>query len=217
MKATLTLKLCVAALLLVAAQAVVAQNIYKCTQGGQLEYTDHPCPGGKGELIHQADDREVIDHYLNLGQVDVAKRYADAHHLDALYKDRLASYQQKMDDKAQQQADDAADRAAGRQKTRGNQAIADQSANTNRLLQTQNDALRQQNAEYADQLSQPAYNAPPPAYWGAVAPPYRDHDHDHKPPGPPPKPVFHPCTSARRWPGAVLSTLITLRLPKFAR
>ena len=117
MKATLTLKLCVAALLLVAAQAVVAQNIYKCTQGGQLEYTDHPCPGGKGELIHQADDREVIDHYLNLGQVDVAKRYADAHHLDALYKDRLASYQQKMDDKAQQQADDGCDNQRANRRT----------------------------------------------------------------------------------------------------
>lgn len=194
MKATLTIKLCVAALLLIAAQAGVAQNIYKCTQGGQLEYTDHPCPGGKGELIHQADDSEVIDHYLNLGQVDVAKRYANAHHLDALYKDRLAAYQQKMDDKAQQQADEAADAQQQAEDAR-QQAIADQTANTNRLLQAQNNALRQQNADYADQLSQPAYYAPP-AYWGAVAPPYRDHDHDHdhKPPQPPPKPVFHPCT-----------------------
>ncbi|WP_449427834.1 DUF4124 domain-containing protein [Rhodanobacter umsongensis] len=197
MKATPTIKLCIAILLLAVAQAAMAQNIYKCTQGGQLEYTDRPCPGGKGELIHQADDSEVIDHYLNLGQVDIARRYADAHHLDALYKDRLAAYQQKMDDKAQQQADAAADAQQHAEDAR-QQAIADQSANTNRLLQAQNDALRQQNAEYADQLSQPTYYAAP-AYWGAVAPPYRghdhDHDHDHKPPGPPPKPVFHPCTS----------------------
>ena len=36
-----------------------AQNIYKCTQGGKLEFTDHPCPGKAGELIHQA---ELIPH-----------------------------------------------------------------------------------------------------------------------------------------------------------
>lgn len=200
MKTTLTLKLCVAILLLAAAQAAAAQNIYKCTQNGQLEYTDHPCPGGKGELIHQADDSEVIDHYLSLGQDDIAKRYADAHHLDALYKARVDAYQQKMDDKAQREADEAAD-AQQRAEDARQQAVADETAHTNQLLQAQNDALRQQNADYADQLSQPTYNAAP-VYWGAVAPsyPYRDHshdhdhDHDHKPPPVSSKPSYHPCT-----------------------
>jgi hypothetical protein len=181
-----------AAMLLAAAQAAGAQNIYKCTQGGQVAYTDHPCPNGSGELLHRADDTEVIDRYLRLGQDELAKRYAVSRHLEALYQQRVDARQQALDEKAQREADEA---YATQQRTEEaqQQALADQAAERDRL-QVENEALRQQNADYQNQLSQPVYNAPP-AYW--VAPPYRqrhrDGDRDHRPPPVSDQPVFHPC------------------------
>jgi len=189
MKASVTRKrvLSIAIMLLVMAPVAVAQNIYKCTtRAGQLEYTDHPCRDGKGELIHQADDSEIIDQYLRLGQQAKAKSYADSNHLEALYQQRLDAYQQAMADQAQRQADEAI-ASQQRDEAARQQALADAAASRNRL-RAENDALRQQNDEYRDQLAQPAYNAPP-AYWGAVPPYWNDH-HDHRPPAPP---VFHPC------------------------
>ena len=186
--------LCAAALLLAAAGTAGAQNIYKCTQGGQVAYTDHPCPGGKGELLHQADDTEVIDRYLRLGQDELAKRYADSRHLETLYQQRLDARQQAMEEKAQRQADDAY-AAEQRAEEARQQALSDQAAERDRL-QAENEALRQQNDAYQDRLNQPVYNAPP-AYW--AAPPYprrhrdRDHDGDHHPPPVSDKPIFHPC------------------------
>lgn len=202
MKASVARKrvLSIAIMLLAMAPAAVAQNIYKCTtRAGQLEYTDRPCPNGKGELIHQADDSEIIDQYLRLGQDAKAKSYADSHHLEALYQQRLAAHKEAMEEKARQQADEAI-AAQQRDEAARQQALADDAANRDRL-RAENDALRQQNDAYRDQLSQPVYNAPP-AYWGTV--PYwsghrdrgdRDHDHDHGPHRPPPskEPVFHPC------------------------
>lgn len=186
----------IASLLLVTTVAVDAQSIYKCTQGGQVTYTDHPCAGGNGEVIHKADDADIIDQYLRLDQVDLAKRYADSHHLDALYQQRLKVHQQAEQEKAQREADDAY-ASQQRDEQARQQAMDDEAANRERL-QAENEALRQQNAEYQDQLAQPVYNAPP-AYWDAV-PSYgnrrRDHhDHAHDPRWRPPskEPVFHPC------------------------
>ncbi len=191
--------LSVALLLMATASAVSAQDIYKCNKGGQVAYTDRPCPAGKGALIHQADDSEIIDQYLDLGQDAVAQRYADSHHLDSLYKERLEARRQRMQAKARQQAaQDAADKqqeAADRQ-----QAAVDAAASRGRL-QGENDALRQQNAAYQNQLAQPAYNdAGPyynagPGYWGG-GPPYGYPHHPGGPPvppTPPAPPVFHPC------------------------
>jgi hypothetical protein len=190
-------------LLLAAAPAAVAQNIYKCSQGGHVEYTDRPCPGAKGELIHQADDSEVIDQYLRLGQDKLAQKYAESRNLQDLYKQRVAAHQQKMalEEERKAEAEAAADLRDEQARQQAlDQAAADDAANRDRLRE-ENDALRQQNAEYRDQLAQPVYNAPA-AYWGAV-PPYRhrhrdhdgDHDHDHDGHRPPPsdQPVFHPC------------------------
>ncbi len=183
-----------AVLLLAATGTAGAQNIYKCTQNGQVAYTDHPCPGGNGELLHQADDTEVIDRYLRLGQDDLAKRYADSRHLETLYQQRLDARQQAMEEKARRQADEAY-AAEQRAEETQQQALADQAAERDRL-QAENEALRQQNDAYQDQLNQPVYNAPP-AYW--AAPPYprrhrdRDHDGDHRPPPVSDKPIFHPC------------------------
>lgn len=185
----------VVVLLLAAAGPAGAQNIYKCTQGGQVAYTDHPCPNGSGELLHQADDTEVIDRYLRLGQDELAKRYADSRHLEALYQQRVDARQQAMDEKAQREADDAY-AAQQRAEEARQQALADQAAERDRL-HAENEALRQQNADYQNQLSQPVYNAPP-VYWGP--PPYRDRhrdrdrddDRDHRPPSSD-EPVFHPC------------------------
>jgi len=191
---TMGIRFSAAALLLALAPIAAGQNIYKCTQGGQVAYTDHPCPGGSGELLHQADDTEVIDRYLRLGQDELAKRYADSRHLETLYQQRLDARQQALDDKAQRQADEAY-AAQQRAEEAQQQALADQAAERDRL-QAENQALRQQNADYQNQLNQPVYNAPP-AYWGA--PPYprrhrdRDHDGDHHPPPVSDKPVFHPC------------------------
>jgi len=191
---TMGIRFSAAAMLLALAPIAAGQNIYKCTQGGQVAYTDHPCPGGSGELLHQADDTEVIDRYLRLGQDELAKRYADSRHLETLYQQRLDARQQALDDKAQRQADEAY-AAQQRAEEAQQQALADQAAERDRL-QAENQALRQQNADYQNQLNQPVYNAPP-AYWGA--PPYprrhrdRDHDGDHHPPPVSDKPVFHPC------------------------
>lgn len=188
---TAGIRLSAAAMLLAAVQAAGAQNIYKCTQNGRLEYTDRPCPNG--ELLHQADDGEVIDQYLRLGQDELAKRYADSRHLEALYRQRLDARRQALDEKAQRDADEAY-AAQQRAEEAQQQARVDQAAERDRL-QAENEALRQQNADYQNQLSQPVYNAPP-VYWSA--PPYRnrhrDHDHDgnHRPPSSD-EPVFHPC------------------------
>lgn len=190
--------LAIATLLLVATTVASAQDIYKCTQGGQLAYMDHPCPSGKSELLHKADDSEIIDQFLRLGQQDKARAYADSHHLDALYEDRLAAYQQAEAEKAQRQADEAL-AARQREDQARQQALVNQLANSNQL-EAQNNALRQQNDEYRNELSQPVQNYAP-SYWG-TAPPYRDrprghHDGDHD--GDrghrtgPREPVFHPC------------------------
>lgn len=197
------LALLAAALLLAAAGNAAAQNIYKCPKGNSVEYTDHPCPGHAGELIHQASDQEVIDQYLDLGQLDLAKRYADARHLEPLYQQRLAAYQQRLQDKAARQAEQAqADRLHA--EAAEQQALADEQQAHRDQLQAENDLLRQQNEQYRDQAQQPAYDYAPsyvPNYWGGTVPPYRrphggdhDHDHDHDHGHVPPQPIFHPCT-----------------------
>jgi hypothetical protein len=197
--------LCIAFLLLAAAQVVSAQNIYKCTKGGQLEYTDRPCPGGSGELIHQASDSEVIDQYLDLGQDALAKRYADSHHLQGLYQQRADAYQQKMEAQTQQRADDEKQAAEDAQQ----QAQLSEAAYRGRL-QGENNVLREQNEQYLDQLSQPVYSDTPayaPVYWGALAPSgnhdhNHDHDHDHgqnPPPQPKPTPPKMPTAGQMKY------------------
>lgn len=183
--------------LLLLAPAGAAQNIYKCTQpGGGVAYTDHPCVHGKGELLHRADDAEMIDSYLRLGQDNLARQYADARHLDGLYKERLAAYQQAQEDKARRQQEEAL--AAGqRAAERRQQARQDQIADRNRL-EAENDVLRQQNDQFRDELAQPQATYAP-AYWGGVTPPYRRrHDSHERDPGshwaPPKAPVYQPCT-----------------------
>lgn len=183
----------IAALLLAAAPVVGAQSIYKCTKGGQIEYTDHACQSGKSELIHQASDSEIIDQYLDLGQDALAKSYADSHHLEVLYKDLLEAHQEKMQAEAQLQANEV--KQLGDEARQ--QALIDQAAYNGRL-QGENDALLQQNEQYADQQDEPVYGYAP-VYWGGV-PPYwnrghdRGHDHDHGHPPPhatPPRPASH--------------------------
>jgi len=180
----------VAALLLAAATSAPAQNIYKCTQGGHISYTDHPCPGNRGELLYQADDTDVIDQYLRLGQDTQARQYAQSRHLEALYQERLAIHQQALQERAQRQADDAL-AAQQRDAQARQQALADAAANQDQL-RAENDALREQNAQYQNQLEQPVYNESP-AYWNA-APPYwgRRPRHGHDRPRSK-EPVFHPC------------------------
>ncbi|WP_458071782.1 DUF4124 domain-containing protein [Rhodanobacter sp. BL-MT-08] len=202
---------CLAVILLATSCAASAQDIYKCTKAGQVVYTDRPCAGGKGELLHQADDTEIIDQYLDLGQDDAARRYAVSHNITALYKERVEARKQRMAAKAQEQADEA---AAERQQQQADlqQAQIDAAAARGRL-QGENDVLRQQNAQYQNQMAQPVYddvgpfyNAVPGYLGGGL--PYggeHGHDHDHDqghgpghdhdgaPPALPPPPVFHPC------------------------
>jgi len=181
---------CLAALALaVLPPRVGAQNIYKCTQGGQLTYTDHPCAAGKGELLHQADNAEIIDQYLRLGEDAQAEAWAKARHLEDLYQQRLALRDARLKAQAeqarqdalaaQQQAEQAREQAAAQAQQ---QALAAQAAQ-NAQLQAENAALRQQNASYQSALSQPVYA---PVYGGiAYPPPYRgdrhgDHHDDHR-------------------------------------
>lgn len=173
-----------------------AQNIYKCTHSGQITYTDKPCPGGRGELLHQADASDVIDQYLRLGQYTQAERYAQSHQLKALYAQRLAIHEQQLEDRERVRAD--ADAAAQQRDAQARaDALAADAANNERL-RGENDALRQQNAQFQDQLSQPVY-APSPAYLYPSRYPHRQ-PHDGRPDDPSPswpprdtKPIFHPC------------------------
>lgn len=196
-------RLAVLASLLLAAAPLAAQDIYKCTNGGQQAYTDQPCPAGNGQLLHKADDAEVIDQYLRLGQDNLAQQYAHSHHLEALYKERVAAFQQAQKEKADKQADEEI-AAQQREQRAHQQSLADDATNRKRL-RNENDALRQQNDHYRNQLAEPVYNSPP-AYWGG-APSYGyggyggDHDHDHydphqpyRPQPEPQPPIFHPCT-----------------------
>ncbi len=179
----------IACVLLALAGHAAAQNIYKCTRAGQVVYTDQPCPDEHGTLLHQADAGDVIDRYLRLGQVAQAERYAQSRHLEALYQQRLAAYRESV-----QQRDDlqAQARAAAQQREdeASARALAAQAADQERL-RAENDALRQQNAQYENQLNQPTY-APPPTYWNP-APPYveRPRWHPHRPSRD--EPIFHPC------------------------
>lgn len=167
-----------------------AQNIYKCTQSGQLTYTDQPCAAGKGELLHQADNTEIIDQYLRLGEEAKAQAWAKARHLDDLYRQRVAlrdarvqaQAEQAQQDAlaAQEQAEQAREQAAAQAQQ---QALAAQ-ATQNAQLQAENATLRQQNADYQSALAQPVY-APvyAPVYGGvSYPPPHHDHHGNGTPP-----------------------------------
>jgi hypothetical protein len=186
---------CAAAILLAAAcfGAAHAQNIYKCTNDGHVSYTDVPCPGDQGKLLHQADDSEIIDQFLRLGQSARAQSYARAHHLDDLYNQRLTLYQQQLTQRAEQAAAEASAAQQSAEQAR-QQALAEQAANS-AALRAQNQLLREQNSQYQAELSRP-YNSAPlywnptPNYW-----PNRRRD-DHRGDGKPPanEPFYHPCT-----------------------
>ena len=172
-----------------------AQNIYKCTDGGQVSYTDVPCTGKHGELLHQADDTEIIDQYLRLGQSARAQSYAHAHNLDALYTQRLTLYQQQLTARAEQAAAEATAAQQSAELAR-QQALAEQAANS-AALRAQNQLLREQNSQYQAELARP-YNAAP-LYWNAVPNywPYgnRPHGGQHGGGKPPTnQPFYHPCT-----------------------
>jgi hypothetical protein len=193
-------KLClsgVAFALWLLAPAAGAQDIYKCPQaGGGVAYTDRPCADGKGQLLHQADDSEVIDRYLRLGQDDLARQYAHARHLDALYEERVAAHRQAQEELAQRRYDEALAAQQSEDVAR-QQAQLDQGAERDQL-QAENDALRQQNDQYREELSQPVDDYAP-LYWGAPVPQYRHRPRDHEgdrghrwtPPRPP---TYQPCT-----------------------
>ena len=180
------------ALLAVAPPGAGAQNIYKCVQGDQVAYTDHPCPAGKSELLHQADATETIDHYLRFGQDGLAAAWAKARHLDALYRERLAIHHAAEEARAEQarQADELAQRQAEQARAQARQAAALQAqaeqANERAQLQAENDALREQNAAYQAELNQPAFLVPPYGWAGSRPyPPFHAPRPDHREPGQP--------------------------------
>lgn len=172
-----------------------AQNIYKCTSNGHISYTDVPCAGEAGKLLHQANDAEIIDQFLRLGQGDRAQSYAHAHHLDDLYTQRLTLYQQQLTQRAEQAAAEATAAQQSAELAR-QQALAEQAANS-AALRAQNQLLREQNSQYQAELSRP-YNAAPlywnpaPNYWPYGNRRRDDHRGDGKPPAN--APVYHPCT-----------------------
>lgn len=181
--------LCLGLLLLGVTSGVPAQNIYRCPHGSGFEYTDQPCAGSKGEMLHKASDQEIIDSYIRLGQLDTAKQYAASRNLNDLYQQRLEAHIQNQEQRDQAAANEAAQREVEQQA----QALADQKAH----LQDQNELLREQNEQYRDELSQPPPEYPPvyqEGYlggapgWGGGA--YRP---DRPRPKPTP-PIFHPCT-----------------------
>lgn len=202
---------CLAALLLAAPCVASAQNIYKCTKNGQVAYTDQPCAGSKGELLHQADATETIDRYLRLGQNQLAESWAKSHHQEALYRERLELHEQAMKARDERAAQDAALRAqqaqdqAEQQSKDQEQAAQAAQAAARAQLEAENTNLRQQNAAYQAELSQPVY-APvyAPGYWGngnrwpsRPYPGHDDHDHGHnqRPPPVTAQPLVKACGS----------------------
>jgi len=154
---------CTALLLLAAAQTAHAQSIYKCTKAGQVEYTDHPCTSGKGELIH---------------------------HLEALYKDLLEARQQKMEARALQQADEAKQRdEAARQQALVNEAAYRGwlQGQNDALRQQQNDQYLDQDQPVYGYA--PVYWGAVPPYWNHG----HDHGHGTHPPPPRPVPHAPPA------------------------
>lgn len=178
------------ALLLAVTHAAAAQNIYKCTHGGRVEFTDQPC-SGPGELIHKADHGEVIDRFLNLGQLELAQRYAESHRLEALYQERLSAHEQRIDERKEREEERRLADERQREELARQQLLAAEAEQRDRL-EAENDALRRQNDEYLDQLAQP-----PPNAWGVGYPyPYPHPDHPRPPHRPPPigdTPIYHPC------------------------
>lgn len=203
----------VAAAVLAAAGAASAQSIYKCPHGNTVEYTDHPCAKPGGELIHKADATETIDYLLNTGKTAAAKRYAGEHNIEALYEARLAAYQQRQKDIATKNAATAL--ALEKQaEAESQQQALDQQRDRAARLEAQNHLLREQNADYQDQLQQPTvietpvYGYAPGLGYGRWPPDYgggdRHHDHGHHQGGDhdhdgdhgkqPQQPGYHPCT-----------------------
>lgn len=173
-----------------------AQDIYKCVTNGHVAYTDQPCTSGKGELLHQADAAETIDHYLRMGQPQLAAAWAKARHLDSLYAARLALYRDAQATKAAQAKQDAlaaqtaeAQAREDRQQRMLAAQIAARNAQTD-ALQAENTQLRTQNAAYQNELAQPAYYMAGPAYFGGWNGGYHA-PHGHRPGTHWPQPPLH--------------------------
>lgn len=132
-----------------------AQSIYKCPlRGGGYEYTDTPCTGPGGKVVHKAtsgeiaakvnaDDRQAMLSLLRIGAVQEAKHYAIAHHQEALYNSIVASLIQEQaaaEQRRKQQAEIAQQQRA--------QAVIDK---MNRLS-AENQELHQQVNEQEQEL-----------------------------------------------------------------
>jgi hypothetical protein len=132
-----------------------AQSIYKCPlHGGGYEYTDTPCAGPGATVVHKAtagevaakvnaDDRQAMLSMLRVGAVEEAKRYAVAHHQEALYNSIVASLVQEQaaaEQRRQQQAEIARQQRA--------QAVVDKINN----LSAENQNLQQQVSDQAQEL-----------------------------------------------------------------
>lgn len=141
--------------------AANAPSIYKCSIGGKVQYTDLPCVGQPGEVVHQASDTEIIDQYLDLGQDDDARGYADSRDALPLYRQRLGLRDKRLESQTQQPANAARSNptdAAVRQ-----QGIVDAASSRDRL-QGENDAFLRQNATQINQLAQPVTNVSGASY-----------------------------------------------------
>lgn len=172
-----------AMLLLAVASAASAQNIYKCSKAGKVQYSDVPCVGQPSALIHQASDSEMIDQYLELGKDDDAKNYAASHDVLPLYEQEIGLRDRYIKLQTEQQAKDAIGQkkaAAAEQR----QAIADAAADRARV-QGESDAFLQQNAAQINALSHPVNNDtgasynPGPQYHYGDAPSDRGQNHDY--------------------------------------
>jgi len=132
---------------MVAPFPVRAQSIYKCPlPDGGYQYTDVACAGSDAKVVHKAtaaevaaklnaDDRQAIVSMLRNNRVDDAKRYAVAHHQEALYNSIISSLvreQAVAEQRREQQAEIERNQRA--------QAIQDRIQN----LAAQNQNLQQQ-------------------------------------------------------------------------
>lgn len=133
-------------LALVLAGTAHAQSIYKCPgPNGVPTFTDRPCAGGTGAVIHAASPQEQAAHVrsqqadairgmIQEGRYEDARVYASSHGMDDMF---VAEGQAEL--LRQKEADEAAARAAQQAQTQRQQAMA------NRIdeLQMENQSLQE--------------------------------------------------------------------------
>ncbi len=92
-----------------------AGSIYKCIKdNGNIVFTDKPCGKMKGKLIHQETKAESkamilkrkvanINNLIRLGKNQPARKYAEKHQLEEIYREETKTYNLYLEQQVKQQ------------------------------------------------------------------------------------------------------------------